>query len=344
MHDELLDGQRLAERFYFDAVRPLIAERWPGLAVAAGRLGAGSDVLGLDDATSRDHDWGLRLSLFVDDTMVDAVDRALASDLPESFLGLPTRFAFSGDTAARHHVHVSSPRAFAVERLGFDPSAPMTAVDWLSVSGQAALEIVAGPVFVDDTGDITRIRTALRQYPDGVRSYVVASGWQRIAEELPLLGRAAQVGDDLGSRIIAGRICATVIHLAFVLTRRWMPYAKWSGTMLAGIPGTGAVTDALDGALRARDGQERQERLATALDALLDLQRDAGLPAPAPATEAFWDRPFLHPRAEIVQHLRERITDADVAALPSGRGCIEQRTDNVAILVDPAARRALAAV
>lgn len=29
--------------------------------------GTGSEVLGLDDAVSRDHDWGLRLQLFVPD-------------------------------------------------------------------------------------------------------------------------------------------------------------------------------------------------------------------------------------------------------------------------------------
>jgi len=341
---ELDDGRRIAERYFVEVVRPSVAARWPHLPVAAGRLGAGSDVLGLDDATSRDHDWGLRLSLFVDDAMVDAVDRALASDLPETAFGLPTRFAFTGEADARHHVDIASPGGFAARRLAFDPTAPMSAVDWLSVSGQSALEIVAGPVFADETGDLTRIRTTLRQYPDDVRRHIVAVGWQQIAEELPLLGRAAQVGDDLGSRIIAGRIAGTVVHLAFVLARVWMPYAKWSGTLLRRLPGSAALTGALEAALRAPDGTERQDLLSAALDALLDLQRSSGLPAPAPATEAFWDRPFRHPRAEIIDRVREGITDADVAALPSGRGCIEQRTSNVALLTDPAARRALVAV
>ncbi|GAA5197839.1 DUF4037 domain-containing protein [Microbacterium jejuense] len=337
------DGRRLAERYFVEVVRPLVAARWPGLSVAAGRLGSGSDVLGLDDATSRDHDWGLRLSLFVDDAMVDDVDRALASDLPETAFGLPTRFPFTGEDAARHHVEVASPRAFAMARLGLDAGEPMSAVDWLSVSGQAALEIVAGPVFADEAGELTRIRTTLRCYPDDVRRHVIAVGWQQIAEELPLLGRAAQVGDDLGSRIIAGRVAATVVHLAFVIARSWMPYAKWSGTLLRRLPGTGPLIGALDAALRASDGAQRQARISGALEALLDLQRASGLPAPAPATEAFWDRPFRHPRAEVIEHLRAEITDAGVRALAPTRGCIEQRTADVALLTDPAARRAIAA-
>jgi len=342
--NDLPDGRRLAERYFVEVVRPLIAARWPGLPVAAGRLGAGSDVLGLDDATSRDHDWGLRLSLFVDGAMVDDVDRGLASDLPDTAFGLPTRFPFTGEDAARHHVDVASPRSFAMARLGFDPAEPISAVDWLSVSGQAALEIVAGPVFADEAGELRRIRATLRQYPDDVRRHVIAVGWQQIAEELPLLGRAAQVGDDLGSRIIAGRVAGAVVHLAFVIARAWMPYAKWSGTLLRQLPGTGPLVGALDAALRAADGTSRQELLSDALEALLDLQRASGLPAPAPATEAFWDRPFRHPRAEIVDRLRAEISDAGVRDLPRARGSIEQRTADVALLTDPTARRAIAAV
>src|SRR4051794_12492253 len=60
-------GAELSERLYRELVEPLVRREFPGLRHAAGRWGPGSDVLGLDDATSRDHDWGCRLTLLVDD-------------------------------------------------------------------------------------------------------------------------------------------------------------------------------------------------------------------------------------------------------------------------------------
>jgi hypothetical protein len=68
-----MNGAELARRFHADVVAPLLAKALPGLGYAAGRLGSGSDVLGLDDATSRDHDWGCRLTLLVDEADRDAV-------------------------------------------------------------------------------------------------------------------------------------------------------------------------------------------------------------------------------------------------------------------------------
>jgi hypothetical protein len=57
VNDHLLPGGELAREFHADLVGPLLARAMPGLRYAAGRLGSGSDVLGFDDAMSRDHDW-----------------------------------------------------------------------------------------------------------------------------------------------------------------------------------------------------------------------------------------------------------------------------------------------
>ncbi|WP_432547632.1 hypothetical protein [Kineococcus sp. SYSU DK004] len=85
-------GADLARRFWHEAVEPLLDRQLPGLRCAAGRLGTGSDVLGLDDATSRDHDWGLRLTVLVPPGREGSVREVLEEGLPERFAGHPVRF------------------------------------------------------------------------------------------------------------------------------------------------------------------------------------------------------------------------------------------------------------
>lgn len=343
MTDAEARGIALSRAYFLEVVRPLLAARFPSLSYSAGRVGGGSDVLGLDDEVSRDHDWGLRLSLFVPADRVDEVDRELARALPDRFRGLPVRFAFSGETEQRHRVDVASLPAFLASHLGFDPRAEVSAREWLSLSGQAVLELVAGPVFADPAGELSAVRRALGWYPDDLWRYVLACDWVRIEQELPLMGRAADVGDDAGSRIIAARMAHTVMHLAFLVERRWPPYAKWFGTLFLGLDCAGEVGPAVASALRADDAAGRQLGIARALETILRRQNALGLTTTPRASIPFWDRPYVHPDPAIIDELLDRIVDPDVRALPRGRGSVEQRTDNVDVLVHARARRSAVA-
>ena len=91
-------------------------------------------------------------------------------------------------------------------RLEFDPRHAPTPQDWLSLTGQVALEVVGGEVFEDTGGALTALRAAMDWYPDDLWRYLVACDWRRIDQELPLMGRAADRGDDLGSRVFAARL------------------------------------------------------------------------------------------------------------------------------------------
>jgi len=336
-------GSLRAEHYHRDVVGPLLARRWPGMPYAAGRLGSGSDVLGLDDARSRDHDWGLRLTLLVDAEQVPAVAADLEQALPAGYAGLPTRFATTWDPVVRSRVEVASVEQFALSRLGLDACVPLSALDWLCLTGQSVLELTAGPVFRDDVGTLTALRRTLAWYPDDVWRYVVAADWARIGQDLPLMGRAGERGDDLGSRVLAARMVGTAMHLALLLARCWPPYPKWLGTALAGLPLGADLAPALAGVLAAADWRDRQRALGDALEVLRRAQRAAGLPVdPGAATEAFFDRPFLGVRQVMSALPPDGVTDPQLRALRPSVGAVEQWVDGVPLLTD-AVRRVVAA-
>ncbi len=335
-------GLALAGEYYREVVAPLLLGRWPGLAHAGARLGGGSEVLGLDDATSSDHDWGLRLTVLVDHHLVEAVDGYLERSLPATHRGWPTRFATTWDPAVHHRVKVDTPVGFATSRLGVDAGRPWDAIDWLSVTGQSLLEVTAGQVFVDTHGGITALREALAWYPDDVWAHVVGADWARLAQELPLLGRSGARGDDLGSRVVAARLVGTAMHLGFLLERRWPPYPKWLGTAFAGLPRAAAAAPHLAACLGAGDWEQRQAELCRALDVLHELQRRTGLPTGEHALEPFYERPFIGVRASVLGSLRTAVTDAQLLVLPPEVGSVEQWVDAVDVLAPP--QRRLAAV
>lgn len=330
-------GTSLAHRYYDEVVAPLVLGRWPTLPHAGARLGSGSDVLGLDDAVSRDHDWGLRLTLLVDETMVEDVDTFLDTELPDTFEGYPTRFATTWNPHSPHQVEVASPAAFVTSHLGVDATRPLGLDDWLALTGQGVLEVTAGPVFADTDGRITAACERLEWYPDDVWRYLVAVDWARVGQELPFVGRTAERGDDLGSRVIAARLVRVVMHLGFLLDRRWPPYAKWFGTAFAALPRASAVGPDLAAALAGDSWTEREAALCRALETLHDVQGETGLPTVERAVEQFWDRPFrgVGPVAEAVT---AAVVDPAVRALPYGVGSVEQWVDGVDVLVHPGRR------
>jgi hypothetical protein len=340
-----LRGAELAREFFTDAVAPLLSEAMPGLGYAAARLGSGSDVLGLDDAMSRDHDWGCRLTLLVDAEAGDQVPRIrrlLEDELPERFRGFPVRFPVTWDSSVTHKVDVATVADFAVGRLGVDPTQGMTVLDWLSVTGQSVLEVTAGPVFADRTRTLAPARALLAWYPPDVERYVLAAGWQRLCQLMPFLGRTAQAGDELGSRLLSAGLAGDVVSLAFTLSRRWAPYPKWRGTVFRSLPVAAGLGSLVGDAVAAPGWREREDALAVACEVLLDLQRERGYPAPAPVVIPFFDRPYRTVDGAVLEGLLAGITDPDVARLPLV-GSIEQWADSTDVLSSPDRRAALQA-
>ncbi|MBB2893750.1 DUF4037 domain-containing protein [Flexivirga oryzae] len=335
-----MDGRALSRAYFEDVVAPLLARRFPGLRYAAARLGTGSDVLGFDDAVSQDHDFGLRLTLLTPHDRINEVVESLDAELPADYRDWPTRFSTSWARDARPQIEVTSASDFGRSRLGVDATAPLSVTDWLSLTGQAVLEVTGGPVFADGAGELTAMRQRLEWYPHDLWLHLLACDWTQAGEELSFVGRSASRGDDLGSRVLAGRLAHVGMHLGFLLERRWPPYSKWLGTAFARLPRASAALPGFRAAVAAPTWQEREDGLAEGFAALGRLQGELGLPATEPVTVPHFDRPFRRV-ADIARLLLEEIVDADVRALPYGVGNIEQVSAATKVLVDARRRRDL---
>lgn len=347
-------GLTLCRRFHDEVLAPLLTRRMPRLRYAAGRLDSGSELLGLDTERSTDHDWGPRTQLFVaGPDEVEPVRAVLDTELPAEFLGWPTRFAGRPDVRLgvvdadgdRHGVDVDDLAGWLRGRLGFDPGAGVGVDDWLATPTQRLAELTGGAIFHDGLdGALTAVRSRLAWYPDDVWRHVLAAAWTRIGQAEHLAGRCAEVGDELGSRVVTAGLARDLMRLGLLLHRRWPPYAKWLGTVFARLPAAAPVVDALSAALGPGGWAARQAGLVGALETVAGWSNDLGLAAPVdPTARPFHGRPFLVLDAgRLATALRAAIEDPELRARPPV-GAVDQYLDNVDVLTHPQRVRRIAA-
>jgi Domain of unknown function (DUF4037) len=336
---EFVPGIELARSFYEDVVANLVGDARHSAAL----IGAGSEVLGFDTARSTDHAWGPRLQVFVEPAHVPAVRAAVGAGLPETFRGWPTRFG-SDRIPVSQHVLVLSLGEWLRDVLGFDPRAQITPREWLSTPQQRLLEATAGAVFHDGLGELLPVRETLAWYPRDVWLWLLACQWRRLEQEEPFVGRTAEVGDDLGSRILAARLARDLIRLCFLLERRYAPYSKWLGSAFRRLEASAEIGPPLERALAADDKPAREAALVEAFEAVARRQNVLGLTrAEEPTVKLFHERPFrVLGSGRFVDACLEALSDPWLRSLPPIGG-IGQFVDSTDVLTDQPVFRRLGA-
>jgi hypothetical protein len=345
---EFIPGIELSRRYWHEVVAPIIDGLLPGAPRAAARIGAGSDVIGFDTERSTDHGWGPRVTVLFDDGFDLSRDRRIGllkgidARIPDAFLGYATRFVASEGGPNRHQVTLTTTGEWFTLALGFDPRGEISAADWLSAPSQLLLEATAGAVFDDDTGELGRARGRLAWYPDDVWLYLLACQWRRIDQEEPFVGRTGEVGDELGSAVVASRLVRDIMRLHFLIERRYAPYAKWLGTAFARLACAPTVMPMLREVLLAPDWRTREAALVPIYEQLAGAFNALGVTEPQdPAIQQFYDRPFRVLNSG-------RFVDACMARTPLSRlgfiGGIDQFADSTDVLGNPSVARRLRAL
>jgi hypothetical protein len=320
----------LNEAFYREVVSGLLGDR----RHAAALLGWGSDVLGYDTDRSTDHGWGPRLQLFVtDEESVEDARKLLAAELPGSFRGWPVTYGWD-ESAAEHRVEVSTLGSWLTGQLGVDPRDGLSAIDWLTIPQQRLLGVVRGAVYADPAHRLQPVRDLLARFPPDVRRWLLACQWQRISQEIAFVGRAAEVGDELGSRMLAGRLVQELMRLVFLQTGTYWPYSKWFGTAFAELPDAEALVPILSAAVAATDYPAREGALVQAYRIVAERQNDLGLAEPVDwSIGPYFSRPFLVVHGEFVEACLAGIEDDRLRGLPLV-GSVDQFVDSTDVLSD----------
>jgi Domain of unknown function (DUF4037) len=345
-----IQGLKLSELLYEEAVKPILAAHWPQLAYSAALLGPGSEVLGFDTLQSKDHDWGPRLLLFLGredlETHQEAIDQALRQELPAQIHGYPTDLASrmtegAAPASARrggvaHSVRLTSTHAFFYHWLRWDPDRELRAVDWVTFPEQNLRSVTAGRVFHDELA-LEPVRTKLRYYPRDVWLYLLATQWRRISQEEPFMGRCGQVGDEVGSRLVAARLVRDLMRLCFLMERQYAPYIKWLGTAFGHLHCAGPLVPLFLRALGADSWPEREQALTPAYEFVARMHNDLGITEPLSAkVQPFHDRPFQVLNSErFADAIQATISDPIVRALPPNLGAIDQFVDSTDVLSYP---------
>eukprot|EP01052_Picozoa_sp_SAG31_P024932 SAG31_NODE_2155_length_6311_cov_3.139086_2_plen_427_part_00 len=381
-----ISGLELAEAFYTDVVGPLLRSHAAAgaeaqlkssntcLKYAAALIGPGSEVLGFDDATSRDHDWGPRLQIFLaadgadpaeQQATADGIARMLRSKLPAAFRGYSTHFEDVGDddpgvallapgTAGNitHRVKVSTLSGYLEEYLGpglgVGPG-PGGWRDWLRIPAHKLRTVgVGGRVFCDDTGELTAIRALIGgYYPKDVWLFLLHAGYSRLGQLSHFMGRCGQAGDELGSRLIAAQLVHDIMSLCFLLERQYAPYAKWFGKGFSKLACAPDMTPLLSKAMDGGSWEARDAALGQVYNLLGELLNSktafTGIPAQTEHVVQFWTRPFQVPNSGgwcdggLITVIASAIEDAGLRQLCERRpvGNAEQHFDSTEVLEDP---------
>ncbi len=345
MDQTFIPGLKLSQYLYEEAVRPILEEHFPALVYSAALIGAGSDVLGFDTPQSRDHDWGPRLMLFLAEDEIDRVrpqiEHVMADELPDSIHGYPVDMAvkYRSDNApgplpvgnlSRHNVRVYTVRSFVNSILNVDYDQDWRPADWLSFSDQHLRTLTSGQVFHDGLGQLTALCRKIAWYPHDIWLYLLAAQWQRISQEEPFMGRCGQAGDELGSRLVAGRLVKDLVRLCYLMERQYAPYIKWFGTAFARLACAPRLSPLLMAVLEAGDWQARQEPLCAAFEFVAEMHNSLGITGPLPVkVSPFHNRPFLVIHADcFAGAIRAAIADPEVMSLPEHLGSVDQFTDS----------------
>jgi hypothetical protein len=351
---EFIPGLKLSRLYYWEVVRPLLDQHYPGLQHAAALIGPGSEVLGFDSEMSMDHHWFPKVQIFLqeDDKDLSAqIHETMRWKLPPTFQEFSLNLEEIPDEPGiflmeqkdvppiNHDIYPLTVQEFKSRHLSWDDDSSFTAADWLAVPSQVLRSITRGEVHYDDVGELSKLRKDLEWYPQDVWLYLLAAGWHRIGDLEHLMPRAGFVGDELGSALIGSQLTRDIMSLCFLIEKQYAPYPKWFGSAFKQLECAGRLSPILQRAVEAETWQQREKELSDAYQVLARMHNKLAISKPLPdEASSFHDRPFKVIHGDrFGDAILSEIRDQEVIRISQYTisGGIDQVSDNTKFLSDP---------
>ena len=230
-----IKGLELSKRYFYDLVLPEFKKNLNDILplCAFGLVGEGSECYGYDDKISQDHDFGPSVCIWLrkDDYLKhkDKINEVLKK-LPKTYLGFQELKESEWGSDRRGLLNIED---FYFKFLG-SSKAPETIADWQKIPETALATVTNGEVFLDNLGEFTKVRKdLLNYYPEPMRQNKIATRLMNISQHGQYNYTRCLKRNDL----VAANQCLylfvdEVIHLVFLLNKRYKIFYKWSNRAL----------------------------------------------------------------------------------------------------------------
>ena len=305
-----MKGAELSKEFFNEYGLPMLKEEFPELLpfLAAGFTGSGSEHYGFDDEISRDHDFEPGFCLFLPGE--DIIDRRKAfllerayDKLPKEYKGIP-RLKMSPVGGNRHGVHRT---AEFYSRTAGTPDGLLSAGEWLRIPDFVLAEATNGEIFLDNYGEVGKIRRRLLEMPEDIRLKRLAGCLLSMAQSGQYnFSRCIAHGEPEAAQLAATEFANAAMRTVFLLHGQYMPYYKWSFRALRETLKETALAEDLSALLSGDNREAEVQKIKCSL-----IEKTAGYVAGLLKARGYLssDTPELEPQAYA---LNQRIRDGNI--------------------------------
>lgn len=230
-----MKGLELSKKYFYDIVLPAFEEKLKHIlpSCAFGLVGEGSECFGYDDEISRDHDFGPSVCIWLKESdyrkYSDEINSVL-ENLPKEFKGFS---AIKESEWGQNRRNCLILEDFYFKFLGLR-GVPRTILEWRAIPETALATVTNGEVFLDNLGEFSKIRKELlNYYPEVIRQNKIATRCMYISQHGQYnYVRCLRRNDLVAANQALYLFVDELIHLVFLLNRRYKVFYKWSNLAL----------------------------------------------------------------------------------------------------------------